>query len=563
MPYRMTTASLMNTWRRLSAEKGGNVTVTFAVALVPLLALVGTAVDYSRASAIRTAMQAAVDSTALAVAKNATTLTAAQIQSQADTLFKASFARTDVNGLTVTSAYSTAGGSNLVIGAKGTMKTTFLAVMGISEMNLSTTSTSTWGTTRLRVALVLDTTGSMDSAGKMSALKSATASLLDQLKTAATVDGDVYVSIVPFSKNINLNPNNYNASWIDWTDWEAEPAKVNGDIRDDTSKWEQVGPGSTCPFDTSGWGGTYKYGFGCTTEPTNTTATNSVPSSGTYAGYVCPGTDNGMNYSTKIGLMYNGCYKSIKETRTISTGSWASCGSAANCSCSGNGSNKKCTQTYYDHPWVINAHSTWNGCVTDRGTSSAPSQDLDRLISAPGTSAVTKYPAEQNAYCSPAVTGLNYDWTTMKSSVNSLYPLGATNQPIGLVWGWQSLVGGGPFTSPAKTAGYSYQEAIILMSDGLNTLDRWYGNGSATSTAVDKRMYDSTSGGAGTCANIKATGVTIYTIHVNTDGSPTSTLLKNCASDPDSKFWMITSASQLVTVFNQIGTNLSQLRLAK
>ena len=155
---------------------------------------------------------------------------------------------------------------------------------------------------------------------------------------------------------------------------------------------------------------------------------------------------------------------------------------------------------------------------------------------------------------------LNYNWSAMKTMVNGLYPLGATNQPIGLVWGWQSLVGGGPLTAPTKDSGYVYNEVIVLMSDGLNTLDRWYGNGSSTETSVDKRMYESAT--LGTCANIKAAGITIYTVHVNTDGDPMSTLLKNCASTPD-KFWMVTSAGELGTVFNTIGTALSNLRVAK
>jgi hypothetical protein len=73
-------------------------------------------------------------------------------------------------------------------------------------------------------------------------------------------------------------------------------------------------------------------------------------------------------------------------------------------------------------------------------------------------------------------------------------------------------------------------------------------------------MYNAT--GAGTCANIKAAGITIYTIQVNTGGDPTSTLMKNCASDP-SKFFLLTSANQMVSTFNTIGTNLAQLRLAK
>ena len=51
--------------------------------------------------------------------------------------------------------------------------------------------------------------------------------------------------------------------------------------------------------------------------------------------------------------------------------------------------------------------------------------------------------------------GLSYIWFTMKTQVDCLYPQGATNQPIGLVWGWQSLVGGGPLTAPAKDSSYT------------------------------------------------------------------------------------------------------------
>src|SRR3569623_393178 len=117
--------------------------------------------------------------------------------------------------------------------------------------------------------------------------------------------------------------------------------------------------------------------------------------------------------------------------------------------------------------------------------------------------------------------GLTYNWTYLICLVDLRQPIGATNQPIGLVWGWQSLVGGGPLTAPVKDSNYTYNDIIILMSDGLNTQDRWYGNGSATSTAVDGRMYLSSTG-AGTCNNIKTSGVTIYTIQVNTSGAPTS-----------------------------------------
>ena len=78
----------------------------------------------------------------------------------------------------------------------------------------------------------------------------------------------------------------------------------------------------------------------------------------------------------------------------------------------------------------------------------------------------------------------------MNTQVSNMVANGSTNQPIGLVWGWQSLVGGGPFTVPEMDANYQYSQIIILLTDGLNTQDRWYGNGSSTSTDVDDRMYD-------------------------------------------------------------------------
>jgi hypothetical protein len=73
-------------------------------------------------------------------------------------------------------------------------------------------------------------------------------------------------------------------------------------------------------------------------------------------------------------------------------------------------------------------------------------------------------------------------------------------------------------------------------------------------------MYDSH--GNGTCANIKAAGITIYTVQVNTDDSPTSTPLQDCASD-SSKFFLLTSADEIVTTFNTIGTSLTKLYLAQ
>jgi Flp pilus assembly protein TadG len=444
------------------AARGGNVAITFAMATLPVIGGVGAAVDYSHANAVKVALQAALDSTALMLSKEAATDTSTTLQTNAVKYFKAMFTRPEGTNLAITATYTTSGGSAVVVNGQVDVPTVFMGIMGYQNLTVKGSSTAKWGSQRLRVALVLDNTGSMADDGKMDALKTATKSLLAQLKAAAGTNGDVYVSIIPFSKDVNVGSNNYNGNWIDWDDWES----ANG-------SWQYV---------TSCSGGWSRRGF------------------------------------------------------------------------------SRCSGSYQ---WVAASHSTWNGCITDRD------QSYDQTVTAPVASdanlpsgqASTLFPAEQYSNCPAAMMGLSYDWTSMNNIVDSMYPNGSTNQPIGLVWGWQSLVGGGPLTAPAKDSNYTYQDIIILLSDGLNTQDRWYGNGSNVSTPVDNRMYQ-TGNGSGTCANIKAAGITIYTIQVNTGGDPTSTLLQNCASD-SSKFWELKTSSAISAAFNQIGTNLTQLRVAK
>lgn len=70
------------------------------------------------------------------------------------------------------------------------------------------------------MALLLDNTGS--SANKMTALKAASHNLLDQLKSAPILPEDVYVSIIPFNKDVDVGASNYGEAWLRWVLWEAE-----------------------------------------------------------------------------------------------------------------------------------------------------------------------------------------------------------------------------------------------------------------------------------------------------------------------------------------------------
>jgi Flp pilus assembly protein TadG len=79
--------------RQLRSASGANVTVIFALSLVPIAGAVGAAVDYSQGSSMRSAMQAAADAASLGTIKLASTLTPAQVQSTAAGMFNASFNR--------------------------------------------------------------------------------------------------------------------------------------------------------------------------------------------------------------------------------------------------------------------------------------------------------------------------------------------------------------------------------------------------------------------------------------------------------------------------------------
>ena len=86
-----------------------------------------------------------------------------------------------------------------------------MGLMGFKTLDVKASSTAAWGTkSLLRVALVLDNTGSMASGGKMTALQTAAKKMLSKLDSATQTTGDVYVSIIPFAKDVNFGSSNYN-----------------------------------------------------------------------------------------------------------------------------------------------------------------------------------------------------------------------------------------------------------------------------------------------------------------------------------------------------------------
>ena len=127
----------MRAWLRLMRERRGNVAITFAFSLIPLLALVGAAVDLSRANSVRTSLQLAVDSTALMLSKKAANATSDEMKGLVETYFAGLFKRSDATNTKVSATYSTTVGSQIVISASADMETSSCASSASRTVNLT------------------------------------------------------------------------------------------------------------------------------------------------------------------------------------------------------------------------------------------------------------------------------------------------------------------------------------------------------------------------------------------------------------------------------------------
>ena len=456
---------LRATARRFVGANDGNIAILFGIAVIPIISFVGAAVDYTRAVSARSSMQAALDSTALMLAKDLTegTINTSQISTKADLYFKALYTNTEARSVAITATYTqnSGNGSTILINGTGNIETGFMRVVGFPKMDFNTSSTSAWGNVRMRVAMVLDVTGSMASSGKMGAMQTAAKALVDQLSALQKNPGDIYISMVPFAKDVNLGTSYKDETWIDWDVW----------------------------------------------------------------------TDQNPTWGT--------CSQNWRTTKS-------SCLSASKI-------------------WTPDK-TKWTGCVTDRTKDYDTTNTPPTSSNAPTMVVVEEYITKNwdgstnEQYCktgnSPYVgkiVPLSYDWAALKTAIGALEPTGNTNQGIGLAWGWLTLgVGVAPFNAPAKdTANYTYKDAIVLLSDGLNTQNRY----TTTASEIDARQKIM-------CANAKASpySITIYTVQVNTGGDAESTVLKECASGTD-KFYHITDPNQTLTVFNSIGQSLARLRV--
>ena len=221
-------ARARRTLRQCIRDTSGNVAILTAITLPALALLVGGAMDYARALDARERLQSAVDAALLATASHRManpSLTDAQLQAYFRKLLEEAREKRLDGKLKAdfSSLVFSRDGDVLRATMSGSIKTTFLRLMGMGNLPVSVSAETKAGYARLEVALVLDTTGSMGWPGangmtKIEELKKAAKEFVDTLtKRFGTEDPDIFkIAVVPFSQYVNVGTRFANASWLDY-----------------------------------------------------------------------------------------------------------------------------------------------------------------------------------------------------------------------------------------------------------------------------------------------------------------------------------------------------------
>lgn len=601
--------------RRFRCDRGGQIGITFGLAAIPLILVVGAAIDYSRGVSQRSNLQQASDATVLAMVHTnlSSTSTTATLSGPTQTYLTGA-----LNGAQLANLSLTGNNSTLCIQTTFALPTSLMAIANIKTMNVGASScaTSASGGTS-EVAVAVDNSGSMaDSAGgqsKMDALKIAAQKLVDILNPSGTANPTISISLVPFTALVNVGPDT-NAFFLDkqgkssihWQNFHRPPPVLLLAPFYPTSKLDLFSALSP----KVAWGG-------CVEErpvpyiTTDTAASTATPDS-MFVPFLSPDDPGDTNNG-------NGCFFISPLTKAVSTSCYVPP--------AGSG--------------LLNSHYFYNSYLNDLGAANLSAACLlnplsatyDALVSplAPpdgqpnvyplgGETMVCKYNGGKvvsTQVSTNVVTGPNYlcssqqltplttDRSVLTSAISTMQAGGSTNLATGFMWAWRTI---SPLVNPFPVASQatigqqnpkSYtpttpnQKIIILMTDGTNswtsnTYSPWlstfeafgyyannriasYGdcNALGTTVATDdpttaRCQLDNVTLEA--CTNAKKANIVVYTIGFSTVASPIDAqglkLLKSCAST-DGNFFQASDSAGIVAAFQQIGQNIKGLRLTQ
>jgi Flp pilus assembly protein TadG len=485
--------------RRFAAANKGNIAMIYALALLPSLAAVGSAIDLTRGMVVKMRLGEALDAAGLAVA-GTVGLSDAEMTAQAQKFFYANYPDEELGTVTSLSV-AAAGEGRVTVAGTARVETAFMGLFGINYLDVAVNVEVTRESRGLEVALVLDNTGSMASNGKIQALKTATNELIGILFGNQAMPAHLKMSLVPFSQTVKVDATTFmNNGWMDTTG-QNSTARLNFDNnRYAFAVWATMSKQS--------WGGCVE------ARPNGYEETDDPPSAGT------------------------------PDTRFV---------------------------PYFEPDGPDNsAYSGYTTYVTDGVTGN---QDTRLRRSA---KYVGQNKTNPNADCNmQKILPLTNNKVSLQSYVNGMISTGYTHIGLGASWGWRTLSPSAPYTEGAAFDDPDWQKAMVLLTDGLNTIDSnstWHKSNYTAYNYLQRGLLGTTNASAAedaqdartrlVCTRIKSAGIRIYSILLEEQAQTAKDLLRDCASDP-SLYFESPSASQLKQIFQSIAQDLSNLRLSK
>jgi Flp pilus assembly protein TadG len=503
----------------LRDDEKGSVAQIFAVTLIPLAGFSGFALDYARISLARAELQTAIDSAGLAVAHLPRSASVATVEQKAHEWVNVRLAGKGFGPVTITAQRETNG---ISFAATTTMGLTLFQVLREEPVELTARSEVNWSIGKVEIALVLDNTASMvnNNSPKLKNLKTASASLIDQLEQATAEPGQVKVGIVPFSMTVNIGAGYKNMPWM------TGISPVSPDIF--TNNTTNKSRFTLFNGMSVNWAGCVE------SRPSPYDVQDTAPNAGVPATLFVP------FFAPDEPDVWEG------------------------------GGNNPYTNNYLDDekPLLV----SWNWKQRQGNVNKYNKKPKS------GTSS-SGYKFGPNAGCElQSLLRLTSNMADVRSKITSMTAVGDTNIPIGLVWGWHALSPNLPFADGVPYGTPDLTKYIILMTDGDNSnaipdSDNknasyysgigyiWQNRLGITGGTLTQRQQVMDGRLSTLCTNIKASGIQIFTVRVEVN-SNSSSLLENCASDKE-MFFNVSNSADLNEIFGRIGEKITKLHLSK
>ena len=164
---------------------------------------------------------------------------------------------------------------------------------------------------------------------------------------------------------------------------------------------------------------------------------------------------------------------------------------------------------------------------------------------------------------------------TLQSYVSGMVSTGYTHIALGASWAWRTLSPTAPYTEGSAYGDDDWQKAVVLLTDGLNTIDdnsTWHRSNYTAYNYLQRGLLGTTNAAVAedaqndrtrlVCTRMKDLGIRVYSILLEEQAQVAKDLLRDCATDA-SLYFESPSASELKGVFQAIAQDLSNLRLSQ